>query len=589
MYQSCRFDQLTIEFFKLQSGCEAVGIRLNSGEDYPYYETQGFNEKFVRLENYLCSYNKQGSAHCDSEGNPIMECMCGNVICGRFDPSLPFFTNKGSFWTNSTTKLLSSTSEDDRQARTRNRCNGEGYESVALLPLVSGIKTLGLLQLNDRSKNLFTRESILIWERLAGYLSVAMAKFQAEELKQRLLENEQQITEELQTINEELQCITEEYQTSNEELKIQNDTILQINTALQDSEERFHDLADNIPNLAWMADETGWIFWYNKQWYEYTGTTFEEMQGWGWKKVHHPDYVKSVTEEWSLSIKEGNPYENVFPLRGADGNYRWFLTRILPIRDDQGRIQRWFGSNTDITENKLNEKKLENIMKELKRSNNELQRFAYVSSHDLQEPLRMITSFTQLLERRYKNKLDADADDYIGFIVDGAKRMKSLIDDLLTFSRLNTQPHEEIISLETVLNTALLNLKTSIDENNVKITHDQLPQIIGDSSRMVQVFQNLILNAIKFNNNEKPEIHISVKKEKNRYIFNVKDNGIGMDSKHLERIFTIFQRLHTRQEYEGTGIGLAIVQKIVQQHGGEIWVESKPGEGSTFHFTIVEK
>ena len=249
----------SINFFKIQTGCEAVGIRLNSGEDYPYYETDGFNEKFVRLEKYLCSYDKQGSPNRDGEGNPIMECMCGNVICGRFDPSLPFFTNKGSFWTNSTTKLLSTTNEDDRQARTRNRCNGEGYESVALMPLISGVKTLGLLQLNDRNKHVFTRESILIWERLAGYLSVALAKFQAEELKQTLLENEQQITEELQTSNEELQCITEEYQTSNEELKIQNDTILQINTALQDSEERFHDLADNIPNLAWMADETGWI------------------------------------------------------------------------------------------------------------------------------------------------------------------------------------------------------------------------------------------------------------------------------------------------------------------------------------------
>jgi len=223
----------------------------------------------------------------------------------------------------------------------------------------------------------------------------------------------------------------------------------------------------------------------------------------------------------------------------------------------------------------------------LKESNEELERFAYVSSHDLQEPLRMVTSFTQLLERKYKGRLDDDADDYIEFIVDGAKRMKLLIDDLLTFSRLNTKPREnELVNLETVLDTVLLNLKVSIEENNVQITQDSLPSIHGDLSRKVQVFQNLISNAIKFNDKKITKIHISAEKEGNEWILNVSDNGIGIDAKHLERIFTIFQRLNNREEYEGTGIGLAITQKIIQQQGGEIWVESEPGKGSTFYFTI---
>ena len=223
----------------------------------------------------------------------------------------------------------------------------------------------------------------------------------------------------------------------------------------------------------------------------------------------------------------------------------------------------------------------------LKESNEELERFAYVSSHDLQEPLRMVTSFTQLLERRYKGRLDDDADDYIGFIVDGAKRMKMLIDDLLTFSRLNTQPREhEFVNIENVLDTVLLNLQISINENNVQITHDPLPTINGDVSWKIQVFQNLISNAIKFNDKKTIKIHISAKKEENDWIFGVSDNGIGMDHKHLEKIFTIFQRLHTKEEYEGTGIGLAITQKIVNQQGGKIWAESELGKGTTFYFTI---
>ena len=223
----------------------------------------------------------------------------------------------------------------------------------------------------------------------------------------------------------------------------------------------------------------------------------------------------------------------------------------------------------------------------LKESNEELERFAYVSSHDLQEPLRMVTSFTQLLERRYKGRLDDDADDYIGFIVDGAKRIKMLIDDLLTFSRLNTQPREhEFVNIENVLDTVLLNLQISINENNVQITHDPLPTINGDVSRKIQVFQNLISNAIKFNDKKTIKIHISAKKEENDWIFGVSDNGIGMDHKHLEKIFTIFQRLHTKEEYEGTGIGLAITQKIVNQQGGKIWAESELGKGTTFYFTI---
>ena len=223
------------------------------------------------------------------------------------------------------------------------------------------------------------------------------------------------------------------------------------------------------------------------------------MQGWGWQKVHHPDYVDSITEEWNTKLKNEEPYDNIFPLKGKDGNYRWFLTRVTPIRNAQGNLIRWFGTNTDVTERINREKELEITMNELKRSNEELERFAYVSSHDLQEPLRMVTLYSQLLERRYKNSLDSDADDFIEYIVENAKRMKSLIDDLLEYSRVTSQAREfENVDLEKVLEDVLSNLSILIVENNVTVTHDSLPTVFADENQMLQVFENLLTNAIKF-------------------------------------------------------------------------------------------
>jgi len=234
-------------------------------------------------------------------------------------------------------------------------------------------------------------------------------------------------------------------------------------------------------------------------------------------------------------------------------------------------------------------RELEEIASKLKVSNKELEQFAYVASHDLQEPLRMVTSFTQLLERRYKGQLDEDADEYMGFIIEGSKRMKYLIDDLLEFSRLNTQAREfESVLLEITLEDVLRNLKASIKENNAQITHDPLPNIMGDQSQINQLLQNLIANAIKFHGDEPPEIHISTQQVGNEWIFAISDKGIGIDPEHQEQIFGIFKRLHTREEYEGTGIGLSICKRIVERHNGKIWVESEPGKGSTFYFTIPD-
>lgn len=244
----------------------------------------------------------------------------------------------------------------------------------------------------------------------------------------------------------------------------------------------------------------------------------------------------------------------------------------------------------EVTERKRAEEALKHLAEDLRRSNAELEQFAYVASHDLQEPLRMVSSYMQLLKRRYQGKLDNDADEFIAFAVDGAARMQQLINDLLTFSRVGTRGRlMGLSSCEKILAEALMNLQVAIEESKATITHDPLPTVFCDQPQLVQVFQNLLGNSIKFRGQQASKIHISAKRAESEWIFSVCDNGIGLDPKFGERIFEIFQRLHSRTAYPGTGIGLAICKRIVQRHGGRIWVESKPGEGSTFYFTLPVK
>jgi signal transduction histidine kinase len=224
---------------------------------------------------------------------------------------------------------------------------------------------------------------------------------------------------------------------------------------------------------------------------------------------------------------------------------------------------------------------------ELARANAELQQFAYVASHDLQEPLRMISSYLQLLARRYKGKLDQDADDFIDFAVDGARRMQGLINDILQLSRLGTREKSlSTIDCEAILEEALTNLQLSIENSRAQVTHDPLPKITADGTQLVQLFQNLVGNAIKFRGQSDPLIHVSAQRNGATWLFSVRDNGIGIAQQYFDRIFGIFQRLHGRGEYPGTGIGLAICRKIVEGHGGKIWAESEPGNGATFFFTL---
>lgn len=350
---------------------------------------------------------------------------------------------------------------------------------------------------------------------------------------------------------------------------------------VEESEQQFRTLAETIPHLAWMADETGKQFWYNQRWYDYTGTTFDEVKEQGWKSVHDPAVLPEVLKLWGETLASGTPFEMVCPLRAANGSFRQFLTRSEPVRDSEGRVVRWFGTSTDITEQRR-------IEKELRRINRELEEFAYAASHDLQEPLRMVNIYTQLILSSVGNENER-LNQYAHFVQAGVARMHALIHGLLTFSR---SVHAEELPIGTADLTAALSgamgvLKGRIEETAAVITAPPLPLARGDTAQVMHIFQNVLSNALKYRRMDRaPEICVSVARDRDEWIISVQDNGIGFEPQYAERIFGLFKRLH-KDEYPGTGLGLAICKRIAERYGGRMWAEGRPGDGATIYFSLV--
>lgn len=390
-----------------------------------------------------------------------------------------------------------------------------------------------------------------------------------------------------------------------------------VETRLRLAEARYRTLVEQMPVVTFLAALDGGV---NEL---YVSPQIESMLGFSqkewledpilWYTRLHPDDRERWHVEFARTCVSGERFRSEYRFLARNGRVVWVHGEAQMVRDEAGRPLFLHGVAYDITEKKHAEEVLWRLNQELERrvlertaeleqanaalarqteelarSNAELEQFAYVASHDLQEPLRMVASFTQLLARRYEGKLDADADEFIGYVVDGAVRMQRLINDLLTYSRVG-RTGDTLVPTDcaAVFTTACANLRVAIAECGAEVAADPLPTVMAERSQLLQVFQNLIANALKFRReDEPPRIHVGASRQGADWLLWVRDNGIGIDRQYAERIFLVFQRLHGRRHYPGTGIGLAICKKVVERHGGQIWVDSEPDRGSTFYFTL---
>ena len=390
-----------------------------------------------------------------------------------------------------------------------------------------------------------------------------------------------------------------EVSSINRDLELEIEKRVIVERAMRESEARFRSVTESANEAIVIADEDKRIVFWNTAAERVFGRTETEA-------LSQPLEIILPERHWEkhraelARIAEGNePGMTGRPIEidgvRADGSEMPLEMSIATWTFDARRF--YSGIMRDISHRRATEAQIRKInaylearvkerTAELKRSNEELQQFAYVASHDLQEPLRTVSSFTQLLAKRYRGKLGDEADEFIAFAVDGCRRMQDLINDLLLYCRVGTTSNFAPVDTEEALSQALANLRVTIGETGAAVRNDPLPEIEGDLSQIVQLFQNLIGNAIKFRGAERPQIDVSARWDGSLWSFSIRDNGIGMEPRHLQRIFVIFQRLHTREEYKGTGIGLAICKKIVERHEGKIWAESTRGTGSIFHFTL---
>ncbi|SDL14402.1 PAS domain S-box-containing protein [Catalinimonas alkaloidigena] len=389
----------------------------------------------------------------------------------------------------------------------------------------------------------------------------------------------------------------------------------QAEAALKESEERFRVMADNIPNLAWMARADGWIFWYNRRWYDYTGTTPAQMEGWGWQSVHDPAVLPDVIHQWSASLAKGQPFQMVFPLKGADGVYRPFLTLIAPVRDEEGRIVRWFGSNTDISEQEASRQRLQALNEELAatteelasaneelrvaneelglsneqliRINQDLDNFIYTASHDLKAPISNIEGLMQALLRH----LPADSlapprvQQIVGLIQDSVERFKKTITHLTDVVKLQKEYDQEeaLVSMPDMIREVLLDLELMIQSSQANVTVDveACPRIRFSEKNLRSLLYNLLSNALKYRSPHRtPLISIQCRTEAGYQVLTVADNGLGMKPEKLGQLFRMFKRFH--DHVEGQGVGLYMVKKMVDNARGKITVESQVDQGTTF-------
>lgn len=364
--------------------------------------------------------------------------------------------------------------------------------------------------------------------------------------------------------------------------------------ALRQTERQFRTLGDNIAHLAWMADAAGTVFWYNKRWYDYTGTSEEKMRETGWEQVIHLEHQDRVKAKWQQHLSSGESWEDTFPIRSRDGDYRWFLSRAFPLRDAHGGIAGWFGTNTDITEQKLSEEQLERKVQErtakMQETIAELEAFSYSISHDMRSPLRAMQGYAQALLEDHKGKLEPEAQRYLDRIFRAAHRMDLLIQDVLAYSRVSKgEIALHPVNVEKLIEDILVSQPEFQEPRARILVQKPLPAVRGHEAYLTQIITNLLGNAVKFvPEGVTPQIAIRAEDEGEYFRFWFEDNGIGIDPSHFDRIFQIFGQVYPEKKYGGTGIGLAIVRKAAQRMNGEVGVASALGEGSRF-WVLLQK
>ena len=352
---------------------------------------------------------------------------------------------------------------------------------------------------------------------------------------------------------------------------------------LRRSEELFRVLTESLPQLVWSSRPDGHLAYFNQRWFKFAGIDPDSRDREDWSELLHPDEVTAVMTEWRRVLATGEDFQMEFRMReGRTGRYQWFLSLARPLRDEAGEVVRWFGTCTGIDDQK---KTAESLL----RANRDLEHFAYAASHDLQEPLRTIMLYAQLIQKRNLQQLDEDGRSALESIVHGAGRMSALLHDLRSYLR-SAQPANEdlpLISGEDVLRKVLEDVKAATEESGASVTADRLPELRADPWHLTQIFQNLIVNAIKYRGPRRPAIHVGVDTSLSQWTFSVSDNGEGIDAGHRQTIFETFHRLHG-QSQSGSGLGLAICARIVENYRGKIWVDSHLGIGSVFYFTVPD-
>ncbi|MEE9466134.1 MAG: PAS domain S-box protein [Candidatus Neomarinimicrobiota bacterium] len=363
----------------------------------------------------------------------------------------------------------------------------------------------------------------------------------------------------------------------------------QAEEALRKSEERVWTFIENIDDMVYFQGLDGSLSMLNAASAAITGYSLEAFaeNPQLWQEIIHPEDLK-IAERFFAEYPDGKPsFEVEYRLKSKNGDWKWIQSRMVGVTDGEDRYIGYNCIDRDITRRKQADEELRRYADELERSNRDLGQFAYAASHDLQEPLRNVSNFVGLLAKKYQGKLDADADEFISYVLDGTNRMQEMIRGMLTYSRVGTTGSQfEPVDCEQVIADITASLKLLITEHETELTHGTLPTVLADRVQIEQVFQNLIDNAIKFHGPDPPRIDLKAERSGSEWIFSVADNGIGIESEFIEKVFEMFQRLHSRKQYSGNGIGLALCQRIIGRHGGRIWAESNLGSGSTFYFTL---